>query len=78
MMTREQAFALVNDERTRQDAGYPDRSQYERLAPHIVLLDVKVDKLKKAAWYKDEDTKAQLVQLAALAIRALEETKEYL
>ena len=76
-MQRSDVYALVNEERISQDAGYPDRTQYKILPPHVLLLEEKVAKLR-GAWYRDGDTKKQLVELAAIAIRALEETEEYL
>jgi hypothetical protein len=76
-MDRVEVMALVNAERTRQDELFPDRTQYATLAPHVLVIEEKVAKLR-AAWYRDGDTKTELVHLAAIAVRALEETKDYL
>lgn len=73
-MTREDAIALINAERAAQDATWKDRSQYTRSAPHILILDVQLTKLKQE-WYGSPAPSIQdrLVKMAAIALRALEE-----
>lgn len=77
-MKREQAYTLIDMERDTQDAlwrvGRNNEGQYKFAAPHILLLEESVDKLRKL-WYTSE--KEQLTKrftiIAALAVRALEE-----
>lgn len=78
-----EAIAEVLEERTAQDAiwrgaAYPVMSaQYEYAAPHILVLEECVSKLRKI-WYgsKDEGTlRERFRKTAACALRAMEEVK---
>jgi len=74
-MTREQAYELINAERVSQDATWTNRTQYNRAAPHIHVLEGQLAKLK-TDWYASEDEgdlQARFVKMAAIAVRALEE-----
>lgn len=73
-MDRSVAYELIGAERRRQDEKWSDRSQYKRAAPHILILETKISRLR-AMWYesKSEDLQAEFVKIAAIAIRALEE-----
>jgi hypothetical protein len=73
-MNREEIYALIDKERAEQDKVWSNREQYSRSAPHILVLDGQLTKLK-AEWYaaeKDAVT-SRLVKMAAIAVRALEE-----
>jgi len=76
-MTRTEIYALIERERLTQDAVWSDRSQYTRAAPHILVLDGQLTKLK-SDWYGA--AKAVLlerfVKMATIAVRALEEIHE--
>jgi phage shock protein A len=73
-MTREQAYELIDAERTSQDAVWTNRTQYNRAAPHILLLEEQLKKLR-TDWYasKSENFTSRLTKMAAIAVRALEE-----
>ena len=78
-MTRDAAYKLIDEERSAQDrvwrVGRKTEAQYAFAAPHILLLEAQVAKLR-AIWYgsKDEgDLQERLVKTAAVAVRALEE-----
>jgi hypothetical protein len=74
MMKREKAFELINAERTDQNVVWADRTQYNRAAPHILILEEQVAKLR-TDWYGSvkEDLQSRFVKVAAIATRALEE-----
>lgn len=78
-MTRSEAITEIENERRVQDAawrdGRPVEGQYRYSAPHVLLLEEQVSKLR-SNWYgvKDESTlRERLVKIAAIAVRALEE-----
>ena len=79
-MERQFVMDLVETERISQDklwrTGRPNERQYAFSAPHILLLEQKISKLR-SLWYesKSEDLKTEFVKIAALAIRALEEVQ---
>lgn len=73
-MKREEIYAAIDRERASQDANWADRSQYARSAPHILVLDGQLAKLK-AEWYASnrDALLERFVKMAAIAVRALEE-----
>jgi hypothetical protein len=78
-MTRTEVFAAISAERESQDEkwrdGRPVENQYVFSAPHILLLEEQVAKLR-ANWYgvKDESSlRERLIKVATIAVRALEE-----
>jgi hypothetical protein len=79
--TRLGIYYSIDLERASQDTswrtGRPNEDQYAYAAPHILLLEEQVAKLR-SNWYgaRDESTlRERLVKVAALAVRALEEIK---
>lgn len=79
-MNRKEVYNAIDAERESQDkvwrTGRPSEYQYQFAAPHILLLEEGVSKLRPL-WYgsKSEDIRDRLIKLAAVAIRALEEIK---
>jgi hypothetical protein len=75
-MVRSDIYTAVDAERKSQDEKWPNREQYKYAAPHILVLETKISRLR-AIWYesKKEDIKAELVKIAAIAVRALEEVQ---
>lgn len=77
-MKRSVVYSLINEERKAQDEiwrrGRANEEQYKFAAPHVLLLEENVDKLRKL-WYvsKKEDMVDRMVKIAAIAVRALEE-----
>jgi hypothetical protein len=73
-MTRQEIFALIDEERSKQDKVWSDRSQYNHSAPHINVLRVQLQKLE-TEWYASERDALleRFVKMAAIAVRALEE-----
>lgn len=78
-MTRQEAYEAVDKERISQDkvwrTGRWTEEQYTFAAPHILLLEEGVAKLR-SIWYgsmKEDNIQDRLVKIAAVAIRALEE-----
>lgn len=77
-MYTDQAIALILAERTEQDklwrTGRPSEAQYKFAAPHLLLLEEKLAQAR-AAWYRSskEVLETELIKVAALALRALEE-----
>ena len=73
-MTRQEIFALIDEERNKQDKVWSDRTQYNRSAPHINVLRVQLQKLENE-WYASEKDalRERFVKMAAIAVRALEE-----
>ena len=77
-MTRTEAYQLVDSERSAQDAiwrtGRPSEAQYRFAAPHILLIEEQVAKLR-SIWYasKSEDLVERLVKIISTSVRALEE-----
>ena len=79
MMTRTDVYRQIDLERTSQDTqwrdGRPVEGQYQYAAPHVLLLEEQVAKLR-ANWYgaKDESSLMdRLIKIAAIAVRAIEE-----
>lgn len=81
-MTREEIFNKINTTRDEQDRLWPRderrKAMYSFHAPHIILLDKNVEKLKDM-WYnsKTEDCTSRILTIATLAVRALEEIKPF-
>ena len=80
-MKRAEIFAVIESERVTQDAKWPrdttvnpNRAQYKYYAPHLLVLEEKMARLR-ALWYDSdrELLRAELVKIAAIAVRALEE-----
>lgn len=80
---RARVFAMVNEERAAQDKVWRDadnptmNAQYRYAAPHILVLEECVAKLRKI-WYgsKDEGSlQDRFIKTAACAVRAVEEIK---
>ena len=75
-MERTEIFELINTERKNQDILWPRNERrklmYSFTAPHLLLLEEKVSAMR-TMWYKGEITPQELVKLATLAVRALEE-----
>jgi hypothetical protein len=78
-VTRIDVYTAVDAERIAQDEkwrdGRPVEHQYRYSAPHVLLLEEQVAKLR-SNWYgvKDESSlRDRLVKIAAIAVRALEE-----
>ena len=82
-MERQAIFTAIEKERAFQDKTYPDRAQYVSLNPHMTILECLIDNLKKKWYYSHSennytaDCKRHLVAIAAVAVRALEETKNF-
>ena len=83
MMDRKAIIAAIENERASQDQKWPrdvavnpNRAQYRFYAPHIVVLEEKLVRLRKI-WYESdrELLNAEFIKIAALAIRALEEVE---
>lgn len=79
-MTRADAYTLVDAERLAQDRlwprdGRPHVAQYGWCGPHLLLLEEKVARLR-SMWYgsKSEQLQQEFAKVAAIAVRALEET----
>ena len=74
--TQAEIFDKIIEERKRQDENWSNREQYVYNAPHLLVLETKVNRMR-AMWYegKKEDLKAEWIKIAAIAIRALEEVK---
>jgi hypothetical protein len=79
-MNRQDIYRFIDEERERQDrqwrTGRPSEYQYQFAAPHVLLLEEKVAGLR-SIWYRSrsEDLQAELLKIAALAVRALEEIR---
>jgi hypothetical protein len=80
-MNRPEIYLAIDDERRRQDGQWPrdvsvnpNRAQYQFYAPHILVLEEKLARLR-ATWYGSDKEllRAELVKIAAIAVRALEE-----
>lgn len=78
-MNREEVFEAINNERIAQDSvwrrGDDMKTQYRFAAPHIILLEEQVSKLR-SKWYGERDESSlreRIIKVAAIAIRALEE-----
>ena len=83
MLSRDEIYALINTHRNEQDARWPrnveenpNRAQYQFYAPHLLVLEEKVAKLR-SNWYKSdkEQLMSDFLAVAAIAVRALEEVK---
>jgi hypothetical protein len=74
-MIRTEIFKLIEEERVRQNASWPDRSQYTRSAAHVLVLEGQMRKLQDE-WYNNTGSiKERLLKIATVAVRALEEIK---
>lgn len=82
-MQRTEIFNLINEHRIEQDklwprdtAVNPQRAQYKFYAPHILVLEEKLKKLREN-WYKSDKEQLQkdFVSMATIAVRALEEVQ---
>jgi hypothetical protein len=80
-MQRNEIFDLINEHRDAQDRLWPrdlkanpQRAQYQFYAPHLLVLEEKVKKLREN-WYKSdkEQLHKDFVSVATIAVRALEE-----
>jgi hypothetical protein len=73
-MNRQEVYELIEAERLEQNAVWKDRSQYKKSAPHILVLDGQLAKLK-SDWYgaTKDALKSRFIKMAAIAVRALEE-----
>lgn len=79
-MTRQEAFALIEQERANQEKLWPRDDanqlslQYNWWAPHLLVLLEKADRIR-SLWYesKSEELQAEFVKIAAIGVRALEE-----
>lgn len=49
-MTRQEIYELIEFERLEQDATWKDRAQYKHSAPHVLVLDGQLAKMK-TDWY---------------------------
>lgn len=83
MMKRADIYLDIDAERDIQNARWPrdvsvnpNRAQYRFYAPHIVVLEEKMSRLRKI-WYESdrELLRAEFIKIAALAVRALEEVE---
>ena len=75
--SRDEVYACISEARAVQDAVHKNRKQYKNLSAHIPLFEEKVLKLR-GAWYRnDADVAVQLMDIAAIAVRAMEETRHY-
>lgn len=73
-MTRAVALQLIQEERARQDAKWADRTQYNRSAPHVLVLATQLRKLEDDWYNSTQDALIErFVKMAAIALRALEE-----
>lgn len=82
-MNRQEIFELIEAERAAQDklwprdvAVNPNRAQYKFYAPHLYLLEEKLARIR-SIWYGSEKEKlrAELIKVATIAVRALEEVE---
>jgi len=79
-MNRAEVFAVIDKERVYQDTVWPRDAEtaqmYTYLAPHLVLLEEYILKARTAWVTNGPEAPAlkQIAKLAAIAIRALEET----
>lgn len=82
-MRRSEIVDLIETKRATQDAKWPrdlttnpQRAQYKFYAPHILLLEEKIARLR-ALWYNadKEALQGEFVKIATIAIRALEEVR---
>jgi hypothetical protein len=77
-VSRAEVFALIHAERVAQDkiwrTGRPSEVQYKFAAPHVLLLEENLAKLR-SFWYMSskEEMTDRFIKIAALATRALEE-----
>lgn len=78
-MKREGIYTEIDAEREQQDAawrtGRPVEDQYRFAAPHVLLLEEQVAKLR-SNWYGTADESSlrdRLIKVAAIAVRAIEE-----
>jgi hypothetical protein len=78
-MNRKEIFEEIIGERDYQDANYPRderrKTMYQFSAPHLLLLEQKITTMR-GDWYKSDVKKSDLIKIAAIAIRALEEISE--
>lgn len=65
---------MVQDEKWPRRVDTPHREQYHYNAPHILLLEEKLARIR-SMWYdaKKEELRAEFVKIATIAVRALEE-----
>jgi len=82
-MNRPEIYELIESERAAQDQLWPrdvtvnpNRAQYQFYAPHILVLEEKLARLR-AIWYSSdkEQLQKEFVKMATIAVRALEEVK---
>lgn len=81
-MKREEVYTLIEAERRRQDEKWrnehthPRQGQYKYFAPHILVIEEKLSRIR-GLWYESasEQLRDELVKIAALAVRALEEVE---
>lgn len=82
-MNRQDIYNLIENERASQDEKWPrnvevnpQRAQYQFYSAHILLLEEKLARLR-SMWYDAEKEKlsGELVKIATIAVRALEEVK---
>ena len=82
-MERSEIFNLIDQHRVEQDklwprdiGANPQRAQYVFYAPHILVLEEKLKKLREN-WYKSDKEQLQkdFVSMATIAVRALEEVR---
>ena len=82
-MKREDVYKLIEEHRAEQDKLWPrdltenpNRAQYKYFAPHIMILEEKIGRLR-ALWYgsSKEDLHKEMVKIATIAVRALEEVE---
>lgn len=77
-MKREDVYTAIDKERIAQDEtwrkGRPIEAQYKFAAPHVLLLEECVAKLRSFWYISDkENLRDRLIKIAAVAVRALEE-----
>lgn len=80
-MLRDTAIQAINNERNQQESLWPrvagtKSDQYRYAAPHILLLEEKIARLR-GLWYgsKTEELQQEFVKIGAIAVRALEEIR---
>ena len=82
-MTQDEALHLIQEKRVEQErlwprsAEHPRRRQYQYWAPHLLVLEEKVARIR-GMWYNssDEDAlAAEFAKIGAIAVRALEEVE---
>lgn len=75
-MNRTEIYQAIDAERHTQDSTWPNREQYVYNAPHVLVLEEKVSRLR-SLWYgaRKEELKAEYIKIAAIAVRALEEVR---